>query len=140
MVYIDSLQSGQRMLKEEVDAEDIAEVVSKWTGVPVSRLMEAEAAKLIHLEDHLHERVVGQDEAVAAVANAIRRSRAGLSDPAPRTLTEWLAIRYGGAAYLVYLGVASFLGRGEGEHGHHQGRHQSTQPRAAPLGHRARPR
>ena len=69
------------MLKEEVDAEDIAEVVSKWTGVPVSRLMEAEAAKLIHLEDHLHERVVGQDAAVTAVANAIRRSRAGLSDP-----------------------------------------------------------
>ena len=69
------------MLKEEVDAEDIAEVVSKWTGVPVSRLMEAEAAKLIHLEDHLHERVVGQDDAVTAVANAIRRSRAGLSDP-----------------------------------------------------------
>ena len=69
------------MLKEEVDAEDIAEVVSKWTGVPVSRLMEAEAAKLIHLEEHLHERVVGQDAAVTAVANAIRRSRAGLSDP-----------------------------------------------------------
>ena len=69
------------MLKEEVDAEDIAEVVSKWTGVPVSRLMEAEAAKLIHLEEHLHERVVGQDDAVTAVANAIRRSRAGLSDP-----------------------------------------------------------
>jgi ATP-dependent Clp protease ATP-binding subunit ClpB len=69
------------MLKEEVDAEDIAEVVSKWTGVPVSRLMEAEAAKLIRLEEHLHERVVGQDDAVRAVANAIRRSRAGLSDP-----------------------------------------------------------
>ena len=69
------------MLKEEVDAEDIAEVVSKWTGVPVSRLMEAETAKLIHLEDQLHERVVGQDDAVTAVANAIRRSRAGLSDP-----------------------------------------------------------
>ena len=69
------------MLKEEVDAEDIAEVVSKWTGVPVSRLMEAEAAKLIHLEEHLHERVVGQDDAVRAVANAVRRSRAGLSDP-----------------------------------------------------------
>src|SRR5688500_18042721 len=69
------------MLKEEVDAEDIAEVVSKWTGVPVSRLMEAEAAKLLHLEDLLHERIVGQDPAVTAVANAIRRSRAGLSDP-----------------------------------------------------------
>ena len=69
------------MLKEEVDAEDIAEVVSQWTGVPVSRLMEAEAAKLVHLEEHLHQRVVGQDDAVTAVANAIRRSRAGLSDP-----------------------------------------------------------
>jgi ATP-dependent Clp protease ATP-binding subunit ClpB len=79
--HLDELQHDKRMLKEEVDAEDIAEVVSKWTGVPVSRLMEAEAAKLIHLEDHLHERVVGQDAAVTAVANAIRRSRAGLSDP-----------------------------------------------------------
>ncbi len=79
--HLDELQRDQRMLKEEVDAEDIAEVVSKWTGVPVSRLMEAEAAKLIHLEEHLHERVVGQDVAVNAVANAIRRSRAGLSDP-----------------------------------------------------------
>ena len=79
--HLDELQRENRMLKEEVDAEDIAEVVSKWTGVPVSRLMEAEAAKLIHLEDHLHERVVGQDDAVTAVANAIRRSRAGLSDP-----------------------------------------------------------
>ncbi len=79
--HLDELQRENRMLKEEVDAEDIAEVVSKWTGVPVSRLMEAEAAKLIHLEEHLHERVVGQDDAVTAVANAIRRSRAGLSDP-----------------------------------------------------------
>ena len=79
--HLDDLQRENRMLKEEVDAEDIAEVVSKWTGVPVSRLMEAEAAKLIHLEEHLHERVVGQDDAVTAVANAIRRSRAGLSDP-----------------------------------------------------------
>jgi len=79
--HLDELQHDKRMLKEEVDAEDIAEVVWKWTGVPVSRLMEAEAAKLIHLEEHLHERVVGQDAAVTAVANAIRRSRAGLSDP-----------------------------------------------------------
>jgi ATP-dependent Clp protease ATP-binding subunit ClpB len=68
-------------LKEEVDAEDIAEVVSRWTGVPVSRLMEGEIQKLVRLEATLHERVVGQDEAVAAVSNAIRRSRAGLSDP-----------------------------------------------------------
>jgi ATP-dependent Clp protease ATP-binding subunit ClpB len=75
------LQASQKMLKEEVDPEDIAEVVSRWTGVPVSRLVEGEIAKLVHLEDLLHARVVGQDEAVIAVANSIRRSRAGLSDP-----------------------------------------------------------
>ncbi len=75
------LQAEQRFLKEEVDAEDVAEVVSRWTGVPVSRLMEGEVEKLIRMEDALHARVVGQDEAVSAVANAIRRSRAGLSDP-----------------------------------------------------------
>ncbi|MGH9211164.1 MAG: ATP-dependent Clp protease ATP-binding subunit [Acidimicrobiales bacterium] len=75
------LQSGQRMLKEEVDEEDVAEVVARWTGVPVSRLMEGEVAKLVRMEDVLHERVIGQDEPVSMVANAIRRSRAGLSDP-----------------------------------------------------------
>ncbi|MGZ4738369.1 MAG: ATP-dependent Clp protease ATP-binding subunit [Ilumatobacteraceae bacterium] len=79
--HLDELQSGNRMLKEEVDAEDIAEVVSKWTGVPVSRLMEGEMSKLVRLEELLHQRVIGQDDAVTAVANAIRRSRAGLSDP-----------------------------------------------------------
>jgi ATP-dependent Clp protease ATP-binding subunit ClpB len=79
--HLDEQQEGNRMLKEEVDAEDIAEVVSKWTGVPVSRLMESEMAKLVHLEDLLHQRVIGQDDAVIAVSNAIRRSRAGLSDP-----------------------------------------------------------
>ena len=79
--HLDKLQSDNRMLKEEVDAEDIAEVVSKWTGVPVSRLMEGEMQKLVRLEDLLHKRVIGQDEAVNAVSNAIRRSRAGLSDP-----------------------------------------------------------
>jgi ATP-dependent Clp protease ATP-binding subunit ClpB len=78
---LDELQASQKMLKEEVDEEDIAEVVSKWTGVPVARLMEGEMAKLLRLEDVLHERVVGQDDAVTAVANAVRRSRAGLSDP-----------------------------------------------------------
>ena len=76
-----SLQAERRMLKEEVDEEDIAKVVSRWTGVPVSRLVEGEMAKLVRLEDVLHERVIGQDDAVSAVANAIRRSRAGLSDP-----------------------------------------------------------
>jgi ATP-dependent Clp protease ATP-binding subunit ClpB len=72
---------GSRLLKEEVDAEDVAQVVSRWTGIPVTRLMEGEMAKLLTLEDRLHERVVGQDEAVRAVADAIRRSRAGLADP-----------------------------------------------------------
>jgi ATP-dependent Clp protease ATP-binding subunit ClpB len=75
------LQSTQKMLKEEVDEEDIAEVVSKWTGIPVARLMEGEVAKLVHMEAALHSRVIGQDEAVVAVSNAIRRARAGLSDP-----------------------------------------------------------
>jgi ATP-dependent Clp protease ATP-binding subunit ClpB len=73
--------AGPRMLKEEVDEEDIAEVVSKWTNIPVSRLMEGEIQKLIHMEERLHQRVVGQDEASAAVSNAIRRARAGLQDP-----------------------------------------------------------
>jgi ATP-dependent Clp protease ATP-binding subunit ClpB len=77
---LDVLQSSTRMLKEEVDAEDIAEVVAKWTGVPVTKLMEGEMQKLVHLEDLLHRRVIGQDAAVTATANAIRRSRAGLSD------------------------------------------------------------
>jgi ATP-dependent Clp protease ATP-binding subunit ClpB len=75
------LQAEQKMLKEEVDEEDVAEVVSKWTGIPVARLMEGEVQKLVHMEVGIHERMVDQDEAVAAVANAIRRSRAGLADP-----------------------------------------------------------
>ncbi len=78
---LSELQGTQKMLKEEVDEEDVAEVVSKWTGVPVSRLLEGEVAKLVRMEDVLHQRVVGQDQAVSAVANAIRRSRSGLSDP-----------------------------------------------------------
>ncbi|HEY4929381.1 MAG TPA: AAA family ATPase [Acidimicrobiales bacterium] len=78
---LDELQKTQRFLKEEVDAEDVAEVVSRATGVPVSRLLEGEVEKLVRMEDALHARVVGQDEAVSAVSNAIRRSRAGLSDP-----------------------------------------------------------
>ena len=75
------LQKGHRMLKEEVDEEDIADVVSKWTHIPVSRLMEGEVQKLIHMEERLHHRVIGQDEAINAVSNAIRRARAGLQDP-----------------------------------------------------------
>ena len=74
------IQKDKKMLKEEVDAEDIAEIVSKWTGIPVSKMLESERSKLLRLEEELHKRVVGQDEAVIAVANAIRRARSGLQD------------------------------------------------------------
>ncbi|MDR2927685.1 MAG: ATP-dependent chaperone ClpB [Cytophagaceae bacterium] len=74
------LQSNHPMIKEEVDAEDIAQVVSRWTGIPVTRMLKSERVKLLHIEDDLHRRVVGQDEAICAVADAIRRSRAGLQD------------------------------------------------------------
>ena len=74
-------QGGRAMIKEEVDSEDIADVVSRWTGIPVSKMMQSEREKLLHLEDELHKRVVGQDEAITAVADAVRRNRAGLSDP-----------------------------------------------------------
>jgi len=76
-----SEKKGQQLLKEEVDEEDIAEVVSRWTGIPVSRLMEGEVQKLLHMEERLHLRVIGQDEAISAVANAVRRARAGIQDP-----------------------------------------------------------
>ncbi len=75
-----SMQTGARMLKEEVDEEDIAKLVSKWTGIPVGRLLEGEAQKLVHMEERLRQRVVGQDDALARVSHAVRRSRAGLSD------------------------------------------------------------
>ncbi|HYJ13510.1 MAG TPA: AAA family ATPase, partial [Thermomicrobiales bacterium] len=75
------LQASGKLLKEEVDADDIADVVSRWTGIPVSRMLEGEIEKLVHMEERLHQRVVGQDEAIEAVANAVRRSRAGLADP-----------------------------------------------------------
>src|SRR5579859_6929505 len=74
-------QAGERLLKEEVDAEDIAHIVGKWTGIPVSRLMEGEVEKLLHMEERLHRRVVGQEEAVRSIANAMRRARSGLQDP-----------------------------------------------------------
>ncbi|HWZ96336.1 MAG TPA: ATP-dependent chaperone ClpB [Candidatus Dormibacteraeota bacterium] len=76
----DAVQKGSRMLKEEVDEEDIAKLVSKWTGIPVGRLLEGEAQKLVHMEERLRQRVVGQDDALGRVSNAVRRSRAGLSD------------------------------------------------------------
>jgi ATP-dependent Clp protease ATP-binding subunit ClpB len=75
------LQGGHPLLKEEVSEEDIAQIVAKWTGIPVSKLMEGEVAKLIQMESRLHDRVIGQDEAVTAVSNAVRRSRSGLADP-----------------------------------------------------------
>ncbi|MGI8485998.1 MAG: ATP-dependent Clp protease ATP-binding subunit, partial [Thermomicrobiales bacterium] len=75
------LQSAGKLLKEEVDSEDIAEVVSRWTGIPINRLMEGEIQKLVRMEERLHARVIGQDEAIEAVSNAIRRARSGLSDP-----------------------------------------------------------
>ena len=78
---LQDLQKAKSMLKEEVDEEDIAEVVGKWTGIPVNRLMEGEIQKLLKMEERLHQRVIGQDEAINAVANAIRRARAGLQDP-----------------------------------------------------------
>ncbi len=78
---LSGLQPDQRLLREDVTPEDIAEVVGKWTGIPVSRLMESEVIKLVHMEERLHDRVVGQDEAISAVSNAVRRSRSGLQDP-----------------------------------------------------------
>ena len=75
------VQSGNAMVKEEVTADDIADVVSRWTGIPVSKMLQSEREKLLHLEDELHKRVIGQEEAIAAVSNAVRRSRAGLQDP-----------------------------------------------------------
>ncbi len=76
-----STQGGEAMIREEVTADDIAEVVNRWTGIPVSRMMQSEREKLLHLEEELHKRVIGQDEAITAVSDAVRRSRAGLQDP-----------------------------------------------------------
>ena len=79
--HVDKEQGGEALIREEVTADDIAEVVSRWTGIPVSRMLQSEREKLLHLEDELHKRVIGQDEAIDAVCNAVRRSRAGLQDP-----------------------------------------------------------
>ena len=78
---LQTTQGGQAMVREEVTADDIAEVVSRWTRIPVTRMMQSEREKLLHLEEELHKRVIGQDEAITAVADAVRRSRAGLQDP-----------------------------------------------------------
>ncbi|MBT9439108.1 MAG: ATP-dependent chaperone ClpB, partial [Desulfobacterales bacterium] len=78
---LSELQKDKKMLKEEVDAEDIARVVSRWTGIPVSKMLEGEREKLVHMEDRISERVIGQDEAISAISNAVRRARSGLQDP-----------------------------------------------------------
>jgi ATP-dependent Clp protease ATP-binding subunit ClpB len=78
---LQEIQSHQKMLKEEVDEEDVAEIISKWTGIPVTRMLEGEIQKLIHMEDRLKQRVIGQDEAIVAVSNAVRRARAGIQEP-----------------------------------------------------------
>ena len=83
---LQEVQRNARYLKEEVDADDIAEIVAAWTGIPVARLMEGELEKLVHMQERLHDRVVGQDEAIEAVADAVRRARAGLGDP------RWFAL------------------------------------------------
>ena len=76
-----AMQGEKALIKEEVDAEDIADVVSRWTGIPVNKMVQSEKEKLLHLEEELHERVIGQEEAIRAIADAVRRSRAGLNDP-----------------------------------------------------------
>jgi ATP-dependent Clp protease ATP-binding subunit ClpB len=78
---LSEFQVDRKMLKEEVDDEDVAEVVARWTGIPVSKMLEGEMEKLVHMEDRLHQRIIGQNEAVEAVANAVRRARSGLQDP-----------------------------------------------------------
>ncbi len=80
-LQLQATQGGQAMIREEVTSDDIAEVVSRWTGIPVTKMLQSDREKLLHLEDELHKRVIGQDEAITAVANAVRRSRAGLQDP-----------------------------------------------------------
>ena len=94
-----STQGGEAMVREEVTADDIAEVVSRWTGIPVSRMMQSEREKLLHLEEELHKRVIGQDEAITAVSDAVRRSRAGLQDP-KRPIASF-----------IFLGTTGEIGR-----------------------------
>ncbi len=139
-------EKGDRLLKEEVDEEDIAEIISKWTKIPVSKIMQGEMEKLVHLEEHLHERVIGQDEAVKAVANAIIRARAGIKDPnrpigsfiflgptgvgkteLARTLAEFLfddeknMIRLDMSEYMEKHAVAKLIGAPPGYVGYEEG-------------------
>jgi ATP-dependent Clp protease ATP-binding subunit ClpB len=152
------VQKGQRMLKEEVDEEDIARIVSKWTGIPVGRLLEGEVAKLVRMEDRLRQRVVGQDDALARVASAIRRSRAGLSDPArpigsfiflgptgvgktelARALAEFLfdderaMIRLDMSEYMEKHSVARLIGAPPGYIGYEEGGQLTEQVRRRPY-------
>ena len=92
---LQATQAGEGMVREEVTADDIAEVVSRWTGIPVTRMLQSEREKLLHLEEELHRRVIAQDEAIAAVSDAVRRSRAGLQDP-KRPIASFYLPRHNG--------------------------------------------
>ncbi|HVB98366.1 MAG TPA: ATP-dependent chaperone ClpB [Candidatus Dormibacteraeota bacterium] len=152
------LQKDHRMLKEEVDEEDIARVVSKWTGIPVGRLLEGEVEKLVHMEDRLRHRVVGQDDALARVSNALRRSRAGLSDPQrpigsfiflgptgvgktelARALAEFLfdderaMARFDMSEYMEKHSVARLIGAPPGYVGYEEGGQLTEQVRRRPY-------
>jgi ATP-dependent Clp protease ATP-binding subunit ClpB len=152
------IQKDKKMLKEEVDAEDVAEVVAKWTGIPVSRMLESERAKLLRLEDELHRRVVGQDYAVSAVANAIRRSRTGLQDvnrplgsfiflgttgvgktELARTLAEFLfddehaMIRIDMSEYMEKFSVSRLIGAPPGYIGYEEGGQLTESVRRRPY-------
>jgi ATP-dependent Clp protease ATP-binding subunit ClpB len=152
------LQRGRPMLKEEVDEEDVAAIVSKWTGIPVSRMLEGEVQKLLHMEERLRERVVGQDEAIAVVSRAVRRARAGLSDPnrptgsflfmgptgvgkteLARALAEFLfdderaMIRIDMSEYMEKHSVARLIGAPPGYVGHEEGGQLTEAARRRPY-------
>ena len=126
-------KGAQRMLKEEVDEEDVARIVSKWTGIPVSKMLEGEVKKLVNMEDRLRQRVVGQDPALERVANAIRRSRAGLSDPKrPIGSFIFLGPTGVGKTELARAPGGVSLRRREGAHSHrHVGVHGEARGLAA---------
>src|SRR6266849_6038788 len=123
------------MLKEEVDEEDIAKLVSKWTGIPVGRLLEGEAQKLVHMEERLRQRVVGQDDALARVANAVRRSRAGLSDP-KRPIGSFIFLGPTGVGKTEYMekhSVSRLIGAPPGYVGYEEGGQLTEQVRRHPY-------